>query len=156
MKRVLWALGLAVTWYLWSGINQPLIIGFGVFSVGFVLWMMKRMDDVAPDEPPYTLGLRPVAYLPYIIWEIVKANLDVTKAILSPKTISPRTFRTKASQKTGVGRVIYANSITLTPGTITLDMKGDELLIHALTKDTQAGVESGDMDKRVARLEGGA
>ena len=62
----------------------------------------------------------------------------------------------KASQKTNPGRVIYANSITLTPGTITLDMRGDELLIHALTKDTQAGVESGDMDKRVARLEGGA
>ena len=80
-------------WYLWSGINQPLIIGFGVFSVGFVLWMMKRMDDVAPDEPPYTLGLRPVAYLPYIIWEIIKANLDVTKAVLNPKTISPRTFK---------------------------------------------------------------
>ena len=156
MKRALWTLGLAVTWYLWSGINQPLILGFGVFSIAFVVWMMKRMDDVAPDEPPYTLGLRPVAYLPYIIWEIVKANVDVTKAVFNPKSISPRMFRTKATQKTDLARVIYANSITLTPGTVTLDMRGDDLLIHALTKDTQAGVESGDMDRRVTMLEGGA
>ena len=152
----MWGLGLAVTWYLWSGINVPLIVGFGVFSVLFVLWIMKRMDDVACDDPPYTLGLRPLFYFPYILWEIVKANLDVTKAILSPSRISPRMFRTKASQKTGVARVIYANSITLTPGTVTLDMRGDDLLIHALTKDSKAGVESGDMDKRVTQLEGGA
>ena len=152
----MWGLGLAVTWYLWSGINVPLIVGFGVFSVLFVLWIMKPMDDVACDDPPYTLGLRPLFYFPYILWEIVKANLDVTKAILSPSRISPRMFRTKASQKTGVARVIYANSITLTPGTVTLDMRGDDLLIHALTKDSKAGVESGDMDKRVTQLEGGA
>lgn len=156
MKKALWAVGLSATWYMWSGIHLPLIIGFGVFSVLFVLWIMKRMDDVASEEPPYTLGIRPVLYLPYIIWEIVKANIDVTKAIFNPTSISPRIFRTKASQKTGTARVIYANSITLTPGTITLDMRGDDLLIHALTKDTQAGVESGDMDRRVTKLEGGA
>lgn len=156
MRKALWGLGLAVTWYLWSGINLPLIIGFGVFSIAFVLWLMKRMDDVACEDPPYTLGIKPVLYLPYLIIEIIKANIDVTKAILNPKSISPRMFRTKASQKTDIARVIYANSITLTPGTITLDMRGDELLIHALTKDTQAGVESGDMDKRVTKLEGGA
>ncbi len=155
MRKALWGLGLAVTWYLWSGINAPLIIGFGVFSVLPALWIMKRMDDVACADPPYTLRLRPIAYLPYILWEIVKANLDVTKAILNPKLISPQMFRTKASQKTDVARVIYANSITLTPGTVTLDMRGDDLLIHALTKDTRAGVESGDMDRRVKQLEGG-
>ena len=126
MKKALWGVALAAT-HMWSGINLPLIIGFGVFSVIFVLWIMKRMDDVACDEPPYTLGLRPLFYLPYLIWEIVKANIDVTKAIFSPNSISPQMFRTKASQKTGVARVIYANSITLTPGTITLDMRGDDL-----------------------------
>ena len=156
MKKLLWALALAVTWYLWSGLHLPLIIGFGIFSIGFVLWIMARMEAVADEEPVYRLGLRPVFYLPYLIIEIIKANVDVTKAVFSPKSISPRTFRTKASQKTAVGRVIYANSITLTPGTITLDLRGDDLLIHALTKDTQAGVESGDMDRRVTRLEGGA
>ena len=156
MKKALWGVALAATWYMWSGIHVPLIIGFGVFSVLFVLWIMKRMDDVACDEPVYRLGIRPLFYLPYILWEIVKANIDVTKAILNPKSISPQMFRTKASQKTGVARVIYANSITLTPGTITLDMRGDDLLIHALTKDTRAGVESGDMDRRVTKLEGGS
>lgn len=131
------------------------MIAFGVFSVLLVLWVFKRMDDVAEDTPPYRLGLRPLFYVPYIVWEIVKANIDVAKVIISPSLpISPRVFRAKVSQKSTVAQVIYANSITLTPGTVTLDLRDDEVLVHALTNDTAEGVLEGSMDARCTRLEG--
>ena len=70
--------------------------------------------------------------------------------------MSARMIRVPATQKTEIGQVIYANSITLTPGTITLDVRNNEMLVHALTSDTAAGLQTGDMDRRVTRLEGGA
>ena len=88
--------------------------------------------------------------------EIIKANVDVIKAICRPNmNISPRMIKVKASQTTEIGQVVYANSITLTPGTITLDVRDGEMLVHALTKDTAAGLQTGEMDRRVTRLEGG-
>ena len=134
-----------------------LIIIFGVFSVALTLVFVVRMDREAGDHLPYKLGIRPLFYLPYIFWEIVKANIDVAKIICRPKMkISPQMFRARASQKTAVGQVVYANSITLTPGTITLDVRDGEFLIHALTKEAADGVLAGDMDKRVSKLEGKA
>jgi multicomponent Na+:H+ antiporter subunit E len=67
--------------------------------------------------------------------------------------ISPHLITVRTSQKTAVGQVIYANSITLTPGTISLDVRDDTILVHALTSDSAAGVEAGEMDRRVSRLE---
>jgi len=148
---------LAGAWWLWSGHTSGLMIAFGVGSILLVLWVFKRMDDVAEDKPEYRLGLRPLFYIPYIVWEIVKANLDVAKVIVSPKLpISPRVFRAKASQKTTIAQVIYANSITLTPGTVTLDLRDGEVLVHALTNDTAEGVLEGSMDARCTKLEGKA
>jgi multicomponent Na+:H+ antiporter subunit E len=60
----------------------------------------------------------------------------------------------KASQKTDLGMVIYANSITLTPGTVTIDLQGNRLKVHALTRDTAASLLKGEMDRRVSRVEG--
>jgi multicomponent Na+:H+ antiporter subunit E len=88
--------------------------------------------------------------------EIVVSNLAVAKVILSPSLpIHPRIVRVAGKQKTPIGQVIYANSITLTPGTVTLDVRDDKFLVHALTSDSAAGLLSGEMDERVARLEGG-
>ena len=80
---------------------------------------------------------------------------QVASVILNPRlAIRPRLVRVKGSQKTELGQVIYANSITLTPGTITLDVRDGEFLVHALTEEAAAGVESGNMDRRVTALEG--
>ena len=85
----------------------------------------------------------------------VKANVDVALAIIrGNNAIAPKTMQVKASQRSDVGRVTYANSVTLTPGTVTVDMDGDMFLVHALTKGSAAGLETGDMDKRVTALEG--
>jgi len=154
-KLTLWAFMLALTWWLWSAHTETLIIIFGVSSILLTLFLFDRMDKESGDSYPYTLGIRPLFYLPYLVIEIIKANLDVAKIILSPKMkLSPKIFRAKASQKTVVGQVVYANSITLTPGTITLDVRDGEFLVHALTDDAAEGVLAGDMDRKVTKLEG--
>ena len=78
------------------------------------------------------------------------ANIDVIKRILTPgKSISPTLITIPASKKTDLSKVIYANSITLTPGTVTLDLTGDEIKVHALSKEGAEDLESGRMAKVV-------
>ena len=92
-----------------------------------------------------------------LLWAIVKANIDVAWRILRPTMpISPRLIEVSAGQSSDLGRVIYANSITLTPGTVSVEMDGGKILVHALTKEAADDVESGDMDRRVTKLEGAA
>jgi len=146
---------LCCAWLLWSGHTEPLILGFGVASVALVTWLTWRMDRVDRYPMGWGLGLRPLLYIPWLALEIVKSNLHVARVVLSPSLpIQPRLVRVKATQKTELGQVIYANSITLTPGTITLDVRNGEFLVHALTDEVAEGLESGEMDRKVTALEG--
>ena len=147
---------LMVTWLLWSGHTEPLLIIFGVVSCASVAMLHHRMSaHDGTDDIDHGLVLRSLTFVPWLAWEIIKANLDVMRIILHPALpIQPQLLRTPATQKTQLGRVIYANSITLTPGTITLDVRDGTFLIHALTDASAAGVKTGDMDRRVTRMEG--
>ncbi|MBW2421779.1 MAG: Na+/H+ antiporter subunit E [Deltaproteobacteria bacterium] len=146
---------LAVFWLLWSGHFEPALLAYGLLSCALVLVVSLRLDVVDPEALPVHFGLRPILYLPWLFVEIAKANVDVAKIILSPTLrIYPHLIRVPARQRSEVGQVTYANSITLTPGTISLDVRDDQILVHALTKEAAAGVESGEMDRRVAWMEG--
>ncbi len=147
---------LVAAWLLWSGHYHGLTLAFGALSCIGVAALAARMRQ--PDHAdPYLFALRTIPYLPWLLWEIVKANIDVAKCIVGRETgISPRLIRVKATQRTIIGQVIYANSITLTPGTISLDLRDGEILVHALTAESAAGVETNEMDRRVTRLEGNA
>ena len=156
MRRtlILFVILLAI-WLLWSGHYTPLLLSLGVGSCAFVAWVAWRMGLVDREGVPIEIVPRMLLYLPYLALEIVKANLDVARRIVSPRMpIDPRVFRTTASQKTDLGRTIYANSITLTPGTVSIDIEGDEITVHALTGSAQAGVENDEMNRRVVRVEG--
>ena len=148
---------LAAMWQIWSGHTEAMIIGFGIASCLLVTWLCARMDASDHANPGYGLGLRILGYLPWLILEIVKSNLHVARVILSPTLpIRPRLVRVEATQKTDLCQAIYANSITLTPGTITLDVRNGSFLVHALTEETASGLESGEMDAKVKWLEGSA
>ena len=143
---------------LWSGIfDHALLWAFGVCSVGVCVWFTKRMHDAIEDDGlqlEWTLGWKLIPYSGWLLLEIIKSNLYVAKLILSPSMrISPRVIRVKAGQKSEMGQVLYANSITLTPGTITLDLRDGKILVHALTQETAAGVLTGDMDRRCTAVE---
>ncbi len=153
------SLGVALfgLWLVLSGHFEPLLLGLGLASTILVLVIVHRMEVVDHEGHPVHLTWRAVIYTPWLIWEIIKANIDVARVILHPRLpISPCLIRVTAGQKTELGQVIYADSITLTPGTVTVDMAAGELQVHALTRAAAEGLETGDMDRRVCAMEGAA
>lgn len=143
-------------WLLMSGIYVPFLVGSGLLSAVFVVWLARRMEMVDEEGHPVRLGLSVLAYWPWLFREIVVSGWTVTKIILDPRLpISPTLVRFKPRQRTTVGLVTHANSITLTPGTISIGVRSDEFLVHALTKDGAQGVVDSEMDRRVERFEGG-
>ncbi len=157
MRQMMMILVMLGVWLLWSGhysFDHTLVFALGVGSCLFVVYMATRMNIVDEEGHPIHLAVKLLLYIPWLVWAIVKANIDVAKRVLSPSLpISPCMVRIKATQKTDLTRVIYANSITLTPGTVSVDLVGDDILVHALTREAAEDVQSGDMDRRVTHLE---
>ena len=147
---------LFVVWLLWSGhYDDPFLIGLGILSCVFCVWLSNRMNIVDEEGAIAEFGIRPfTTYAPWLVKEIIVANIAVAKIICSRKMPLQRNLiEVSANQKSSLGRVILANSITLTPGTISVNLHGDKILVHALSF---AGAEedlSGEMDRRVCRLE---
>ncbi len=141
-------------WLLLSGHYTPLMILFGLLSTLVVVGLAARADLI-------DRGIQPVLIKPsvllYWVWlgrEIIKSNIDVTRRILSPGLpISPNIFTVRATQKTELGRVTYANSITLVPGTVTVDVDEDIFTVHALTQEVAAELQRGEMNRRVCNVE---
>lgn len=156
MKYTL-TLGIAMlaVWYLWSGHNEPHLLVIGVLSVLLCLWISRRMGIVDEEGAPAELGIRPLTYLPWLTKEIVVSNIEVTKTILSPQMDLKRNMiEVGAYQQSELGRVILANSITLTPGTVSVKMEDDRILVHALSFEGAEEDLSGEMGRRICRLEG--
>jgi multicomponent Na+:H+ antiporter subunit E len=146
-------IALFILWLLWSGYFSGLMLAFGAFSCILVVIVCRRMHIADREGQPFHLTLKIFLYLLWLIKEIVKANLNVAFRILSPTMpIDPVVVRFKPSQKTDLGRVILANSITLTPGTITVLAEGEEITVHAIDRRMMT-VEENEMDRRVSRME---
>lgn len=145
-------------WFIMSGHTEGWLLALGVASTALTVWLARRLDAIDHEGHPLHLAWRGMPYWGWLMVEIVKANIDVARAILAgPSAIAPGVFTFKAGQKDDLGRTIHANSITLTPGTVTMGVKADgTLTIHALTRASREGVESGEMDRRVSRLMGEA
>lgn len=146
---------LLLFWLAMSGHYTPMLIGFGVISALGVVVLSQRMNIVDAEGHPIHLAIGSVTYLPWLAWEIAKSAWAVARLIIDPKLpVSPTLVRVKASQKTGLGVNIYANSITLTPGTISVEVEGNEILVHAVTREGAEDLAEGTMDRRVTRFEG--
>jgi len=145
---------LALFWLVNSGHYTFLIISLGAVSIAIVVLIAHRMDVVDHESQPIHLSLKYPSFGLWLIKEIVIANLTVVKHIwLGNKSITPTITSVKASQKTDVGKVIYATSITLTPGTVALGLVGDQIMVHSLVLENIAALNAGDMDLRVSQLE---
>lgn len=157
MRSVVLFLHLAVLWVCWSGYFTASLLFYGALSCAVVVGLSHRIGIVNPESLPFRLMPRGLFYIPWLLREIVKSNLDVARIILDPRLpIQPQLMRCPAPQRGEVAQVIYANSITLTPGTITLDLDDGELLIHSLAPQFAEGVEAGDMAEWVNWVEGEA
>ena len=156
MGRALLTLtGLYSFWLLLSGIFEPFLLAEGFGSAIAVLLFTRHLDSVADNASPSNLdGPRLIAYIPWLIREIIVAAWDVTKRILHPAMpISPTMVEFIPSQKTDAGLVIHANSITLTPGTISVEVEPGRFLVHALSREGGATLAGSEMDRRCAALE---
>jgi multicomponent Na+:H+ antiporter subunit E len=142
-------------WLLLSGHFTVFLVLAGVGSSAAVVWVARRMEVVDREGVPIDFWRIVFSYWPWLAWEIVKAAWDVTKIILHPRLpISPTLVRFHPSQRSAVGLVTHANSITLTPGTITIEASPTEFLVHGLTKAGAEACVGSEMDRRLARLEG--
>jgi multicomponent Na+:H+ antiporter subunit E len=145
---------LAAVWLLLSGHYDALILTFGAISCAFVTMLALRLKIIDGESQPLHMGWRLPMYWVWLLIEIIKANVDVAKRIIDPRLpIDPHLFETPMTQKSDLGRVIFANSITLTPGTVSVDIGNDTILVHALTKEGEEALATGEMDAKVSELE---
>ena len=149
------SLALALFWLANSGHYTALLLSFGVVSIALAVYVAHRMDVIDHEAQPLHLTARLPGYFLWLSKEIIVSNLLVVKHIwLGNGSISPEFATLKVSQQSDMGKVIYANSITLTPGTVTVELEGDKFLVHALLGQSIKDLESGEMDRRVSKLEG--
>jgi len=153
-RAVYLGLFLVGLWLLLSGRYAALPIALGFASSVLVVAIALRMDIVDRETHPIHLHPSIVLYWIWLAWEITKANFNVARRILDPRLpISPNLLRVRATQKSDLGRVSYANSITLTPGTVSLGLDGDTIQVHALTREAAEALSKGEMDRRVTKIE---
>ncbi len=158
--RILLSLGVVLlgVWLLWSGhysIDHRLVLVLGIVSCLAVVAIVRRMGIVDSEGHPIHLAGRALGYVPWLLLAIFRSNIDVALRILNPRLpISPTLIRTRASQKHALGKVIYANSITLTPGTVSVEVEDDLILVHALSRESAGELQKGEMDRRVTAMEG--
>ncbi len=160
MKRTLryvlnWTLVLAVIWLLFSGMwDHPIIVPLGVASLILTLYLTYRLGIMDKEGDPLHLIVPSLKYWPWLMGQIIRANLQVAGCILrGSQSLSPRMARLRSTQETDLGRAIMANSITLTPGTVTVQVRTGEIDYYAMNASLVAELDEGEMNRRVTQLE---
>lgn len=144
---------LLVSWVLWSGIYKPLLLWLGLFSCLLSVWLAQRMGFFQ-----HPMSLRTILRLPahwwWLLGEIIRSSVEVARVVLSPSLpISPTVVELTTTEATDAGKVILGNSITLSPGTVTIDVHRDRLLVHCLTQRSASQLQDPEVQRRIARLE---
>lgn len=142
-------------WLVLSGHYTGLLLTLGLISALGVSLIAARMGVLDDEGLPMGILLRLPKVSLWLIWEILKSNLDVIKVILRPASAQAGLVTVKASQKTVAGLVTHANFITLTPGTVSVqvDEHKNEIQVHGLTQAFCDAVLAPDMDTKVSSLE---
>lgn len=146
----------AATWMLWSGIMTPLLLGLGLVSVLLVLGLSVRIGFFEPSMHTLHMIGRLPRYWAYLLPEIVKANLAVTRIVLSRRLpISPCIATVDASRLPLSSQAVLANAITLTPGTLTLDVNAGQIEVHCLTRAAARDLDAPELIERASKLQDG-
>jgi len=149
--KLLYGAFLFMFWLLLSGHYDPLLLGLGIASVGLTVYLAHRMNILDYESFPIHLLSRFPVFFAYILWEILKSNIDVLKRILNSdkNAVTPRLIELPLPQKTDLGRVIYANSITLTPGTVSVGLTQKSVIVHALAEGMDDDLATGEMARSI-------
>lgn len=153
MHYLIILVSLFLFWLLLSGHGELLILGFGILSALIVTLLLRKMDRIDREIIAFTPGLRVIHYFGWLLWQVVLSNIDVARRIWNPALpIRPCWQRLDTSVSTPLEKTLYANSITLTPGTLTTDVREDHFMIHSLTPEGIEELRKGEMEKRIRRL----
>ena len=139
----------ALLFMLWLGLSGQLsilMLSFGLASTLIVIYISHRMDTFDREEYPAHLTILLLRFWLFLAREVIIANIDVLKRIFKPgKNISPQLFELPLAQKTVLSRVIYANAITMTPGTVSVNLNKETITVHSLSMEAATDLLSGRM-----------
>ena len=153
MRYLFHVLLLGSFWLALSGHFSMLLVGLGVLSVALVVAILIRMDRADGESQFLRPTPRLVGYGGWLIGAVVKSNIAVARRIWDPKLpVRPVWQRLDTGVETPMERTLYANSITLTPGTLTTDVREGYFLVHALAAADVDALRDGDMESRIRRL----
>lgn len=158
MRVAIIALSMFTFWLVLSGIYKPWLVGSGAAMAIVVALVGRHMGFADAEGHPIGLLPRALVYWSWLLVEIVKSAWGVARIVLDPRLpISPTLVHVKATQKTAVGLTIYANSITLTPATISVEVSSRDrkILVHGITRESAASLANGEMDRRARWFESG-
>lgn len=151
------AIMLTAIWLLLSGHYTGLLLTLGAISIIICCALAVRLGLIDGEGSPYGNIPALLLYWPWLVWQIVLSNIQVVRACLrADLDIHPTLVKVKTGCQSDLAKVTFANSITLTPGTATIAVEGDKLLVHALYEDAAQPEAFADMDERTRRaIDGG-
>lgn len=144
-------------WYLLSGKNVILLLVVGALCSLFIVLYLYKITMIDDESLPIRILPKAIYYWLWLYKEMIFSSVYISKIILSPRMgISPQYFKIKSKQKSTMGFNIYANSITLTPGTISviINNSNKEIDVHSISKDTKASLLKSEMDHKIKKLMG--
>ncbi len=150
------AVSLFGLWLLLSGHFSTLFLSLGAASAGFIVYLeyrrRRRFTQQTPRFRPKFLSA--MKFFADLLFDILRANLHIARVIWSPAMrIAPRVIKIPAQQKSEVGEAVFANSITLTPGTVSIETGDDHIIVHALTEKSADPAALAELHRRVLALE---
>ena len=144
---------LIAAWVLWSGYLKPLLLGLGALSCLLTVWIVRRMGYFDDENFAFHYDWRLLGFWAWLGREVVVSSIEVARVVLRRRlVVEPKVVNIDGSGLGPVDLALLGNSITLTPGTLTLDVHEGRLLVHALTAEGAAALERGEMQRRVAAL----
>jgi|SRR5690554_6253409 len=142
---------LALLWWILSGYTKPLLLSLGVVSILFTAFLAHRMRVVDEESHPVHISFKLLRLWAHLAWGIVSANIMVASMILGfRRDLRPQVVTGPVRQKSDLARVILANSATLSPGSVTLDIRHDFIVAHAINEQSAEEIRSGDLDRWVS------
>ena len=148
---------LLAVWLLLNGRFTLEVLLIGILLCAVLYWASSKLLGIRPKRELALLrkGGRAIAYLLLLVWNVLVSNVQVMAVILSPKAkkVKPRLVWFDSPVRTELGQVILANSITLTPGTITAGLYDGQYCIHALDEAFAGGMDESDFVKAIVKME---
>lgn len=140
-------------WVLWSGLFKPLLLVLGGVSCLLTAYLARRMGYLENEVFALRYGIRLFGYWFWLAREVWRSSIDVARIVLNPRLpISPQIVDIYATSSHPVDQATLGNSITLTPGTLALDVHRGRIQVHCLTQAGADELKSSEMDRRVAAL----